>query len=273
MRWNPRVSHLPLLALAGLSLATWSCATKPKVQEPAPEVGEEAPTPPGYVKVVEYEAKTKALLEATDKLEGLQSDVDEQRRRLQVLCADYPKHVACDEYAKAEFARRAFCEDANFTTHVDDIVKSCHQGACKQVDEAQLLSRTDYMTLVSHLPHKLITFKSADTNLDKKDQASLQQYLEAVRGDEGFIIIVGRASREGPWNDNLRYALDRAESTRKFIVENMGIDASRVGYITYGHEKMYLTEVDAERLSERKLSTREANRSALVFTYPCYKAP
>ena len=266
MMTNRRASYLPLLALAGASLlATVSCATsKPKAKEPAPEVGEgeEAPTPPGYVKVVEYEAKTKELLEATEKLEDLQGNVDEQRRRLQVLCADYPKHAACDEYAKAEFARKAFCEDPNFTSHVDDIVKSCHQGACKQVDEAQLLSRNDYMTLVSHLPHKLITFKSAETTLDRKDQASLQQYLEAVRGDEGFIIIVGRASREGPWNDNLRYALDRAESTRKFITENMGIDASRVGYITYGHEKMYLTDLDAERLSDRKLSTREANRSA-----------
>ncbi len=263
-------------AIAGALPALWisvllaGCASKPEVKPP-PEDPKEEPTPPGFVKVVEYEAKTRELINATQKLEGLQTDIDEQRRRLAAICADYPKHLACDLYSAAAFALKTFCGDKNFTDHMDGIVSSCHQGACKQVDEAQLLSRTDYMTLVQHLPHKLVTFRSADTKLDATDKKSLQQYLEAVRGQDGFIIIVGRASREGPWNDNLRYALDRAEATREFIVETLGIDSKRVGYITYGHEKMYLTDLDAERLSERKLSTTEANRSALVFTYPCYK--
>ncbi|MFO0744657.1 MAG: hypothetical protein U1F43_03150 [Myxococcota bacterium] len=276
-RGSARVAPWIIVPLAGLwgtgLVAGTGCAsheTKPPTED---KESAEEPTPPGYVKVVEYEAKTKELLLATEKLEGLQTNVDEQRRRLQVLCADYPKHAACDEYASAAFARKAFCEDTNFTQHVDDIVNSCNQGACKQVDEAALLSRTDYMTLVQHLPHKLITFHSADTHLDAKDKKALQEYLEAMHGDDGFIIIVGRASREGPWNDNLRYAVDRAESARSFIVDTLGVDAHHVGYITYGHEKMYLTDLDVERLSEKKLSTTEANRSALIFAYPCYKQP
>ena len=56
------------------------------------------------------------------------------------------------------------------------------------------------------------------------------------------------------------------------MVNQMGMDKDRVGYITYGHEKMYLTDLDAERLSKRKLTIKQANRSALVFAYPCYDA-
>ncbi|MCC6620121.1 MAG: OmpA family protein [Deltaproteobacteria bacterium] len=256
-----------IAASAALGCAGNKETVKPD-DTPAPE---EEPTPPGFVKVVEYEAKTRELIAATEKVEALQGDIDEQRRRLQVICADHPKHVACDLYSAQAFARKTYCEDQGFTQHVDGIVSSCNQGACKQVDEAALLSRTDYMTLVQHLPHKLVTFKSAQTTLDANDKKSLQQYLEAVRGDEGYIIIVGRASREGPWEDNLRYAVDRAEAARKYIVETLGFDQSRVGYITYGHEKMYLTDLDVERLSEKKMSTTEANRSALIFTYPCFK--
>ena len=32
-------------------------------------------------------------------------------------------------------------------------------------------------------------------------------------------------------------------------------------------------ELDAQRLTERKMSVRQANRSALVFAYPCYDGP
>jgi len=258
-----------VIALVALATTT-GCAKKETVKPDDTAVHDEEPTPPGFVKVVEYEAKTKELIAATERVQALQSDIDEQRRRLQTVCADYPKHAACDLYSAAAFARKTYCADEGFTKHVDGIVASCNQGACKQVDEAALLSRTDYMTLVQHLPHKLVTFKSAQTTLDANDKKALQQYLEAIRGDEGYIIIVGRASREGPWEDNLRYAVDRAEAARKYIVESLGFDAARVGYITYGHEKMYLTDLDVERLYEKKMSSTEANRSALVFTYPCY---
>lgn len=247
-----------------------SCATTPPPPPPEEVAEEEDEVPPGMVRLVEYEEKTQALLEASQRLEELETNVDDQRRRLARVCADYPEHVVCDVHQAAAFARDAFCKDANFTEHVDEIVRACHQGACKQVDEAQLLSRTQYMTLLQRLPHKLLTFKSADTRLDANDQRELQQFLEAIRSEGGYIIIVGRASREGPWRDNLRYALDRAENTRAYLVDQLGFDAERVGYITYGHEKMYLTPLDAERLTTRKLSAREANRSALVFSYPCY---
>lgn len=267
-----RLMTLGAWALGG---AAWvmvgaSCATTPPPPPVEDEVAEEDDVPPGMVRLVEYEEKTQQLLEASQRLEELETNVDDQRRRLARVCADYPEHIVCDVHKAAAFARDAFCTDSNFTEHVDEVVKACHQGACKQVDEAQLLSRTQYMTLLQRLPHKLLTFKSADTRLDANDQRELQQFLEAIRSEGGYIIIVGRASREGPWRDNLRYALDRAENTRAYLVEQLGFDAERVGYITYGHEKMYLTPLDAERLTTRKLNAREANRSALVFSYPCY---
>jgi hypothetical protein len=84
------------------------------------------------------------------------------------------------------------------------------------------------------------------------------------------VIVVGRASKDGNWRQNLKLALSRAENTRKFSVEELGLNAGRVGYITYGADKMYLTALDAERLSEEKLSETQANRSALVFAYPCF---
>lgn len=260
------------LGILGIGLGAASCASKPEAPPPdEAELPEEDPTPPGFVKVVEYEQKTKELVLAQEKLQALQGDIDEQRRRLATLCADYSQHAACDEYEAAAFAEKTLCADNTLTTHIDEIVDACNQGACKQVDEAALLARNDYMTLVRHLPHKLVTFRSAETRLDTNDKKALQQYLEAVRGENGFIIIVGRASREGPWEDNLRYAIDRAESTRSFIEKELGVDPRQIGYITYGHEKMYLTDLDIERLTDKKLTTTQANRSALVFTYPCYK--
>lgn len=255
---------------AALVFASGCASSEKKAPDEAP-AEEPDKAPPGFVNVVEYDAKTKELMLATEKLAALQGDVDEQARRLSALCADYPKHAACDEYAAAAFAKKNLCSDPELTKHIDAIVDSCNQGACKQVDEASLLERTDYMMLVRHLPHKLVTFKSAETKLDAADKKALQSYLEAVRGDDGYIIIVGRASKDGPWNDNLRYAIDRAESTREFIEKTLGVDPKQVGYITYGHDKMYLTDLDIERLSEKKMSSTEANRSALIFTYPCYK--
>lgn len=163
-----------------------------------------------------------------------------------------------------------FCSDVDFKSHVDEIVAACHQGQCKQVDQAQLLSRTQYMTLIQRLPHTLVTFRARDSKLDKKDKMKLQAFLESLGAEAGYIIIVGRASRDGLWRKNLEYALGRAESSRAFIVDELGMNKDRVGYITYGHEKMYLTDLDAERLSsKRKLSVKQANRSAFVFAYPC----
>ena len=50
-----------------------------------------------------------------------------------------------------------------------------------------------------------------------------------------------------------------------------GGSGGSVGYITYGHEKMYLTALDAERMGKgRRLSVKQANRSAFVFAYPCH---
>ena len=268
-----RVMERWVIVLGAVAALASGCATTKTNDAPPPDqdkVDDDA-APPGTVKLVEYETKAAELLMATEKLEAMQTDVDDLQRRLQTVCADYPDHVVCDLHKQAAFARKAFCADDNFTSHVDEIVSACQQGACKEVDEAQLLSRTQYMTLLEKLPHKLLTFHSADTHLDKEDQRELQQFLEAIRGDEGYIIIVGRASREGPWRDNLRYALDRAENARQYLVNSLGFDESRVGYITYGHEKMYLTQLDVDRLATKKLSEREANRSALVFTYPCFK--
>ncbi len=262
-----------LLTLTLALTLSVGCATTKPTPPPEPKVEEpkEAPLPPGAVSLLEYEQKTAELLQATAKLETLEEDIDAQRRRLRTICADYPEHHVCDVHKAADFARAAFCKDVNFTEHVDEIVRACHEGACKQVDEAQLLSRGQYMTLIQRLPHKLITFKSAGSRLDKKDKKDLQQFIEAIRGEGGYVIIVGRASREGPWRDNLRYALDRADNTRSFLIDNLGLSSDRVGFITYGHEKMYLTQLDAERLAQNKLSTRQANRSALIFSYPCHK--
>lgn len=220
---------------------------------------------------VEVEQRTQDLLRATDALRGAQNDLEDQKRRIRVLCIDYPDHQSCDLHSRAAFARKAFCEDDEFTQHIDDVVASCQQGQCKQVDEANLLERTSYMRLVQRLPHKLILFKVNRSKLDKRDRRELQTFLENVAASEGYLIVVGRASRDGSWEHNLRLALDRAENTRKYLVEDLGIDADRAGYITYGHPKMYITETDAERLSSKKLSLKQANRSALVFAYPCFK--
>lgn len=257
--------RLSVLIALGLLFSLGCSAPKPK-PPPKPEG-----PPPGMISILQYEKKAGELVNATQKLETLRNDIDEQRRRLMRICTDYPDHDVCKPQTEAEYARKAFCNDAEFTTHVDQIVSACHQGQCKQVDQASLLTRSQYMMLVQRLPHALVTFGAADTHLDTSDRRMLQQFIETIRAEKGYMIIVGRASKDGPWRKNLRYALERAEGTREFLVKEMGVDPKKVGYITYGHEKMYLTGLDAERLSTRKLSQRQANRSALIFTYPCFK--
>lgn len=224
------------------------------------------------VHIIQLQARAAKLVQTTSALQEMNGKHDEIRRRLTNVCVDYPDHDACAVQTAAAYAMKAFCEDREFTSHVDDVVRSCHQGSCKQIDQAEMLKRTQYMQLVTRLPHALVLFGAKQTKLDRKDRAQIQKFMEQISADDGYVIIVGRASKDGVWRKNIRYALDRAENTRKFVVENLGVDDSRVGYITYGHEKMYLTELDAERMSQKKLSVRQANRSALVFVYPCYGA-
>ncbi len=256
-----------IAAALAASCAAFGCSSG---QVASDEKQEELP--PGTVSVLKYEEKTQQLLDATLALGDLRENVDEQVRRLRVICSDYPDHDVCQPQTAATYARKAFCADATFTSHVNEVVQACHQGQCKQVDDASMLTRGQYMNLVQRLPHALVTFRAARTGLDRLDKQQIQRFIETIGADQGgYIIIVGRASKDGPWRKNLQYALDRAEQTRAFIVDELGIDARRVGYITYGHAKMYLTELDADRLSKRKLSVKQANRSALLFAYPCFE--
>jgi len=229
------------------------------------------PPSPEEIRVLQLEAKAAQLVQTTNQLYTMQNKADELKRRLTAICVDYPDHLVCQPQTAAAYARAAFCSDQEFTSHVDSVVSACHQGQCKQLDEASLLKRNDYMTLVRRLPHSLVLFRAKQTKLDRKDRTQLQHFIEQIGADGGYIIIVGRASRDGPWRKNLRYALERAENTRRYVVEQLGFEQGRVGYITYGHEKMYLTDLDVERLSQQKISPKRANRSAFVFAYPCFE--
>jgi len=257
------------LVLSVLLLCAVGCATAPP--EPQGPTPLESALSENQMLRVQMEERAQKLMQTTDALRDLEGNLDEQRRRLRNICVDYPEHQACSLHQAAAFAYDTFCKDEEFTAHVDGVVSACQRGQCKQVDDASLLSRSNYMTLVQRLPHSLVTFKAGRTRLDRKDRMQLQQFLENIEANRGYVIVVGRASKDGSWKKNLRLALDRAENTRSFLVNEMGLNEDRVGYITYGHEKMYITELDAQRLSEKKMSTRQANRSALVFTYPCYE--
>ena len=247
----------------GLAVLT-GCVKQPEVkkEEFEPEVKQ--------IILLEYEKKTKELLATTRKLNDSRSQLDDQRRRLMVICTDYPDHTVCLPQTAATYAREAFCKDPEFTGHVNAVVNACHQGECKQVDQAEQISRSQYMLLTQRLPHSLVLFGPSKTRLDRRDKKQIQQFLKVLQGEKGYVIIVGRASKDGNWRKNIKLALKRAENTRKYLVENMGISQDRVGFITYGDEKMYLTRLDAERLSKKKLSEKQANRSALIFSYPCF---
>ncbi len=245
----------------------WGCGSSQKKDEPEELSDEEKQK----LQIIEYEKKTRQLIDTNKKLADARTKVDDQRRRLQVICVDYPDHQVCLPQTEAMYAREAFCGDTEFTGHVDGVVNACHQGECKQLDDAEQISRSQYMMLTQRLPHSLVTFRAGNTRLDKRDKEQLQQFLEFIQGEKGYVIIVGRASKDGSWRKNIKLALKRAENTRRFMVNDMGVDQGRVGFITYGDEKMYLTDLDAERLSDKRLTIKQANRSALVFAYPCYE--
>ncbi|MGK0359031.1 MAG: outer membrane protein OmpA-like peptidoglycan-associated protein [Bradymonadia bacterium] len=261
MRHSSTSPFLLGVALVGLS----ACGARQ-----ADTVAQPADVDPRFVEIVKYEKTTQQLIDTNDKLQAVRGKVDEQRRRLALICNDHPDHGVCQPQTQAAYARAAFCEDREFTDHVDKVVDSCHQGMCKQLDQAAMISRSNYMLLTTRLPHSLVTFGPSSTRLDKKDQTQLQRFVENIGAEGGYVIIVGRASKDGPWKKNVELAIKRAESTRLHLVNQLGINEQRAGYITYGHEKMYLTELDAKRLTKRKLNTRQANRSALVFAYPCF---
>lgn len=259
----PRLKRVSFFAALAATLAGCGARQAESVEQPA-EVD------PRFVEIVQYEKKTQQLIDTTHTLNDVRGQLDEQRRRLALICNDYPDHGVCQPQTQAAYARAAFCEDKEFTEHVDKVVESCHQGMCKQLDQAAMISRTNYMLLTTRLPHTLITFGPSSTRLDRNDKRQLQQFVENIGLEGGYVIIVGRASKDGPWKKNVELAIKRAENTRQALVSQLGINEQRAGYITYGHEKMYLTALDAERLTKKKLNTRQANRSALVFAYPCY---
>ena len=250
------------------ALLAWGCGAKQAKRGETLEVDDETKA---KLQIVEYEKKTRELLDTNRKLSDLRTQADDQRRRLQVICVDYPDHQVCRPQTQAMYAREAFCSDEEFTGHVDGVVNACHEGECKQLDEAALISRSQYMLLTQRLPHSLVTFRAGNTRLDRRDKEQLQTFLEFLEGEKGYVIIVGRASKDGSWRQNIKLALRRAENTRRYLVGELGVDESRVGFITYGDEKMYLTQLDAERLTDKTLTEKQANRSALVFSYPCYE--
>lgn len=252
-------------AVAALCSSIVACAATVPKEEHDKVVTEK------QVTTLKLEKTTQDLVDATDKLKAIRNNAEEVKRRFGVLCQDYPSHHMCSETLAAKEAKARFCSDKTFVKHVDAVVKACHQGACKQVDQAALLTRADYMRLVQRLPHSLVLFKSKKANIDADDRKQLQEFVESLQAQKGYMIIVGRASKDGIWKKNLTYALNRAEATREFIVGNLGVNKERVGFITYGHDKMYLTETDAKRLSDKQLSAKSANRSAFVFAYPCFE--
>lgn len=222
---------------------------------------------------LKYQKKTEALIQNSKKLQSITHELSEQQWRLKAVCRDHEDHEACAPYTALHKARDTFCSDRFFVKHVDLIINSCHQGQCKQVDSAKQIDRGQYMLLTQSLPHTLVTFRANDTKLDRKDRKQIQSFMELLEANKGYVIIVGRASKDGNWRNNVRLAVDRAESTRSYVVNQLGIDEKRVGYITYGDEKMYLTELDIQRLQgkKKKLNIKQANRSALIFSYPCFK--
>ena len=157
-------------------------------------------------------------MKTSEQLNQIKGTLEEQQWRLSAVCSDHPDHQACTPYTNASEAKTIFCKDPFFVKHVDQIIQSCHQGQCKQIDQAQQIDRNQYMMLMQGLPHTLITFKANQTKLDRRDRTDIQKFLEVLGGVRGYVVIVGRASKDGAWKHNLKLAVNRAESTRKYIV-------------------------------------------------------
>jgi outer membrane protein OmpA-like peptidoglycan-associated protein len=252
-----------------LSFILMACGANPsaKDQDDDDHDGDQSKSEQNIIKL-EYEKKTKALVETSQKLQEVEEEIKEQNWRLKSVCADHGDHQACQPYTNAQKAKEIFCSDEKITDHIEEIINSCHQGQCKQLDQAQQINRNQMMLLLQSLPHLLVQFKANQTKLDRKDHEEIQKFLEMIEGNDGYVMIVGRASKDGAWKKNIELAVQRAENTRKYLVSEMGIDQKNTGYITYGEEKMYLTETDVKRLG-KKLSVTQANRSAFLFSYPC----
>lgn len=264
MQWSFLIHFL--LCLIAVSLV--ACGASPSGKDDDDDDNDKDKGGSDNIIKLEYEKKTKALVETSQKLQDAEQEVKEQNKRLKSVCADHPNHIACQPYTNAQRAREIFCSDEKITAHIEEIIDSCHQGQCKQLDQASQINRNQMMLLLQSLPHLLVKFKAGQTKLDQKDHEDIQNFLEMIDGNDGYVMIVGRASKDGAWKKNIELAVQRAENTRKYITTQMGVDPKNTGYITYGEEKMYLTETDAKRLG-KNLSVTQANRSAFLFSYPC----
>src|SRR5688500_17419723 len=107
-------SALPFLLFAAAALAACGGPRKQTTLEddPGATSGDPEADDSGTVEIVKYEKKAAELLEATNKLNQLQGTLEEQVRRLQLICVDYPDHQVCAPQTAASYAREAFCSDA-----------------------------------------------------------------------------------------------------------------------------------------------------------------
>ncbi len=251
-----------------ISSLMFACGAQPKTADQPVSSDDDDKGEIQKIEEVEYKKTTKALMETSEKLKVVEETAKELGWRLKAICADHEDHQACQPYTDAQKAKELFCADKTITSHIEKIIESCHQGQCKQLDSAQEINRNQMLLLLQSLPHLLVLFKANETKLDPKDQSQIQRFLESVDGEKGYVIIVGRASKDGVWKKNISLAVNRAENTRQYLVSEMGLNQKNTGYITYSDQKMLLTDTDAKRLG-KKLSVTQANRSAFIFSYPC----
>ena len=104
----------PIVLCSTLLLGACAAPPPPKPRGPTPEQQRD-------MLKVEVAKRTRELMAATDRLRDAQSSIEEQKRRLQLICVDYPDHQSCDLHSAVSYARDAFCDDDEFTAHVDDV--------------------------------------------------------------------------------------------------------------------------------------------------------
>ena len=205
---NPDYFHNNLLVTLGINFAFGGekKIVEAKVEEPPPP----PPPPPAPVAPVE-------VVVDSDK-DGVPDNLDK--------CPNTPAGVAVDKDG---------CPLDSDKDGVPDYLDKCPDTpAGVAVDKDGCVREKVSMTLN-------VEFDTAKAVIKKKYHNELKKVADFIKAYPGTnVVIEGHTDNVDRFNNpdkNIKLSLARADSVRKYLIDNFGIDASRITAVGYGPDK------------------------------------
>ena len=228
-----------VIAIAGLSLGTWGCATKKHVRE--------------------------AIYSVQQQVNQLQKDTDANKTAI----GDLDRRVATVDEAATDAARKA--KEATDAAAQANIAA---QRATNRADQANSMAE-QAITTANHVTHELqnlnldnyslsqtarVYFNVGQSTLSKEAKAQIDQALANPTDLRNYVIeIEGFTDRTGSRAYNLELARRRADAVVRYITVEKGLPLRNVRVLGVGSE--------SPNAENRTRSQRKENRRVDVKIY------